>query len=126
MLVGNYLSTWARLWAAIGAIECASAASSIYFRPTPVIKFLPGNDPIWAVAFFAIGAGFLGLTAVARATRRFGIFTFCIAGTAHLMYGVGALGFSIAEHMSWVLASAMFGLAALDFLAAWKIAGARH
>ena len=126
MLVDNHLSRWARTWAAVGAVECAAIASSVYFRPSPVIGFLPGNDPLWAVAFFAIGAGFLGLAALVRAPRRFGIFTFCIAGTAHLTYGVGALGYAVTQDQSWVLASAMFGLAALNFMAAWKIAGPRH
>lgn len=126
MLVSGHLSTWARLWAAVGAIECGSVATSIYFRPTPIIQFLPGTDPIWAVAFFALGGGFLGLATLFRARRRFGIFSFSLAGTAHATYGVGALGYSVFEHTSWVLTSTMFGLAALNFLAAWKIAGVRH
>ena len=126
MLVDNHLSTWARTWAATGALECMSIALSIYFRPSPVVGFLPGTDPIWAVAFFAIGGGFLSLAALVRATRRFGIFCFLIAATAHATYAVGAIGYAITEHMSWVLASAMLCLAALNTLAAWKIAGARH
>lgn len=126
MLVSGHLSAWARTWAAVGALECSAVSSSVYFRPSPVVRFLPFNDPIWAVGFFALGAGFLGLAAIANTRRRFGIFCFSLAGTAHATYGVGALGYSVAENMSWVLASAMFGLAGLNFLAAWKIAGVRH
>lgn len=126
MLVDNHLSTWARLWAAVGAVECVSVSCSILIRPTPIINFLPGNDPIWAVAFFALGGGFLGLAALANTRRRFGIFCFSLAGTAHATYGIGALGYSIVAHSSWVLTSCMFGLAALNIMAAWKIAGPRH
>lgn len=126
MLVNNRLSTWARTWAGVGAAECAAVAASVYFRPSPVIGFLPGNDPIWTVVFFAIGAGFLAIAAAVRASRRYGMFCFAVAATAHAMYGVGALGYSITEHMSWVLASCMFALSALNGLAAFKIAGPKH
>lgn len=126
MLVDNHLSTWARTWAAVGAVECAAIATSVFYRPSPVIRFLPGNDPIWAVGFFAIGAAFLAIAALVRAPRRFGMVCFGVAATAHAMYGVGALGYAITERMSWVLATAMLSLATLNALAAWKIAGPKH
>lgn len=125
MLVSGHLSAWARTWAAIGAVECGSIAASVYFRPSPVIIYLPGNDPTWAVAFFAIGSGLLFLTAIVRAPRRFGIFCFLGAATAHAMYGVGALGYAIVNTSSWVLTSCMFALAGLNVLAAYKLAGVR-
>jgi hypothetical protein len=126
VLVGGHLSPWGRSWAAVEAIECISAAASVYLRPTPIINFLPGSDPTWAGAFFAIGGGFLGLAALVKAPRRFGIFCFLLAATIHAMYAIGALTYSIISHTSWVLTSTMFALAALNVLAAWKIAGAGH
>lgn len=126
VLVGDHLSTWARVWAALGATECVAVASSILIRPSPVVGYLPGAFPLYAAMFFVVGAVMFAGAATAWPRRRFGMFVFGIAATVHAVYAIGALGYSLSSNMSWVLATAMFTLAALNTLAAVKIAGPHH
>lgn len=126
VLVGNHLSTWARAWSAFMALECASNAASIWLRPSPIIGYLPGDRPFWSSVFFGVGAVLLGLAAALHARRRFGMFCFGMTATIHAVYAVGALGYSITAHMSWVVFNTMAALALLNGLAAVKVAGPRH